>query len=424
MRNVSYFKDKKITIVGLARSGLACANILERLGSEVFITDNKDNDGTRSYASQLNSAAIKIELGRHSKDFIAGKDLVIISPGVPRAATPFVWAKELKIPVISEIEFAWILCPATVIAVTGSNGKTTTTTLIGKILEAAGKKVFVCGNIGNPFSGEIEKMGEGDFVSLEISSFQLEHIDTFKPQVAVIINFSPNHLDRHKDMQEYLEAKRRIFINQDKNDYTVLNAQDPIVSALSVQTHARVVYFSGSEDINPNYAAVMAVGLTLGIDREITLGVLKNFKGIEHRMEYVAEINNVKFINDSKATTVESTQWALNTIKAPVILIAGGRHKGIDYRTLLPLAKNKVRQVILIGEARPILAEAFKGELAFEEAESLEDAVRLAMHKASAGDCVLFSPMCSSFDMFSNYEERGRVFKKAVADLANKEIPR
>ncbi|MDD2689796.1 MAG: UDP-N-acetylmuramoyl-L-alanine--D-glutamate ligase [Candidatus Omnitrophica bacterium] len=417
MRNTEYFTNKKIAIIGLARSGLACANLLYSLGSKVSVTDNRDNDSTRLNASMIKSNEITVELGRHTKGFIQNKDLVVVSPGVANDAQPVIWAREFKIPVISEIELAWLLCPATVIAVTGSNGKTTVTTLIGKILHAQGRRVFVCGNIGTPFSSEVEKMNERDYVSLEVSSFQLEGIDKFKPKISVILNFTRNHLDRYKNMQEYLEAKKRIFRNQDKSDYLVLNSEDPIVRGLEKETNALVIYFSQTQKLNPNQAAVLAVASILGIDEAGVLNVTKEFKGIEHRLEFVGEINNIRFINDSKATTADSAAWALKNINGPVILIAGGVHKGVDYGFILELARKKIKQAILIGEARNIIKEAFAGSFPTEEASTLEEAVSKAFMKAAPGDCVLLSPMCSSFDMFSNYEERGNIFKRSVYDL-------
>jgi len=417
MRNTEYFTNKKIAIIGLARSGLACANLLYNLGSKVSVTDNRDNDSTRLNASMIKSKEITVELGRHTKGFIQNKDLVVVSPGVTNDAQPVIWAREFKIPVISEIELAWLLCPATVIAVTGSNGKTTVTTLIGRILQAQGRRVFVCGNIGTPFSCEVEKMNEADFVSLEVSSFQLEGIDKFKPKIAVILNFTRNHLDRYKNMQEYLEAKKRIFRNQDKSDYLVLNSEDPIVRGLEKETNALVIYFSQTQKLNPNQAAVLAVASILGIDEAGVLNVTKEFKGIEHRLEFVGQINNIRFINDSKATTADSSAWALKNINGPVILIAGGVHKGVDYGLILELARKKIKQAILIGEARNIIKEAFAGSFPTEEASTLEEAVSKAFMKAVPGDCVLLSPMCSSFDMFSNYEERGNIFKRSVYDL-------
>jgi UDP-N-acetylmuramoylalanine--D-glutamate ligase len=417
VRNTENYKNKKVIIVGLGRSGLACANLLYDLGADVSVTDNSDTELTHANALRLKSKQIKVELGRHTQEFIRDKDLMIISPGVRSDALAVTWAENFKIPIISEIEIASDLCPATVIAVTGSNGKTTVTTLIGNMLKAKGKKVFICGNIGNPFSGEVEKIKDGDFVSLEVSSFQLEWVYKFKPKISVILNFATNHLDRYKNIQQYLEAKKRIFMNQDRTDYLVLNNEDPVVRELAKETAAHILYFSQTKDINPNQAALLTVGTILGINKEIICKVLKEFKGIEHRMEYVAEINNVKFVNDSKATTVDSTIWALKNISRPVVLIAGGRDKGLDYSIILGLGRKKIREIILIGEAREKIKSVFKGLLPIEEAVSLEEAVRIAYFKARPGDCVLLSPMCSSFDMFSNYEERGRCFKRVVYDL-------
>ena len=421
MKNKDYFKGKKVTVAGLARSGFASANLLYDLGADVSVTDNQDNDSTRTYASQLKSKNIKIEIGRHSQDFIRGKDLLVVSPGIPDTALPIVLAKQFQIPVISEIELAWILCPATVIAVTGSNGKTTVTTLIANALEAGGERVFILGNIGNPFCSEVEKMEAGDFVSLEVSSFQLEKIHEFKPKIALILNFGCNHLDRYKDLQEYLQAKKRIFMNQDKSDYLVLNCEDLVVKELAKETKAEVIYFSKTPDLNPNQAAVLAVASILGINKELCLEVFREFKGIEHRLEYVTEINNVTFINDSKSTTIDSTIWAFKNISCPIVLIAGGKHKGIDYSIVSDLIREKAREVILIGEAKEKIKNALGGFLSIDEASTLEEAVKLAFSKAKSGDCVLLSPMRSSFDMFLNYEERGKIFKQAVFDL-NKAI--
>ena len=417
MLNINSYKNKKITIAGLARSGLACAELLYDLGADVSATDNQDTDLTRANALRLKSKKIKVELGRHSQEFIKGRDLLVLSPGVTGEAPPVIWAQQFGIPIISEVELAWSLCPATVIAVTGSNGKTTVTTLIGRILEAQARRVFVCGNIGNPFCGEVEKMGKDDFVSLETSSFQLERISSFKPKISVMLNFTANHLDRYKSIEEYLEAKKRIFMNQDKNDYLVLNQDDPALGKLAKETGARLVYFSETKELNPNQAAVLSVGSILGIGRELILKVFADFRGIEHRLEHVAEINKIKFINDSKATTVESAAWALKTINSPIILIAGGRDKGLDYSAIRDLARRKVKVAILIGEAKNKIGHAFRGFLPLEEADTLEEAVGRASFLAGPGDCVLFSPMCSSFDMFSNYEERGNLFKKSVYAL-------
>ncbi|MDD5465893.1 MAG: UDP-N-acetylmuramoyl-L-alanine--D-glutamate ligase [Candidatus Omnitrophica bacterium] len=419
MRNSSYFKNKKITIVGLARSGIACVNLLHGLGASVSITDNKDNAQTKEACAKLCSGDISVELGRHSRDFIKQADLVVISPGVPADALPIKWAGEFNIPVVSEIEVASILCPAQIIAVTGSNGKTTVTTLIGKVLAAAGKRVFVCGNIGNPFCGEVEAMQEGDFVVLEVSSFQLETIRGFKPKIAVILNLTPNHLDRYNNMQEYLDAKKRIMLNQGQDDFLILNADDALLKEIAAQAKSKVVFFNKQDGLNPNQSAVLSVGRILGIDKGLILDVFGKFKGIQHRLEDVREIDGVKFINDSKATTADSAIWAIENINTPIILIAGGRHKGIDYRVIRECARDKVKHLVLIGEAKEKIAAALGGEFPIQNASSLKEAVEKAFVLAKPGYSVLLSPMCSSFDMFKDYEDRGRAFKEIVLNLGS-----
>lgn len=406
-----------MTVVGLARSGVAVASLLYDLGAKVSITDNSINDLTKNNAHKLKSKHIQIELGKHSQEFIKDTDLVVLSPGVDNSSLPVVWAQSFRIPIISEIELAWELCPATVIAVTGTNGKTTVTILIGKIIEAWGKRVHICGNIGNPFSGQVSSMEASDFVSLEVSSFQLEKIVKFKPKISVILNFTCNHLDRYKHMQEYLEAKKRIFMNQDKSNYLILNYRDPVLKNLAKETKAQVAYFNQSSRLNPNYSAVIAVGSILGIDKKICRDVFANFKGVEHRLEYVGQLNGVEFINDSKATTVDSTIWALNNINKPIILIAGGRDKGLDFSVLKDFLGNRVKRLILIGEAKEKIKQALGLSIPIREAESLEGALDIAWLQAEAGDCILLSPMCASFDMFTNFEERGDRFKRAVRKL-------
>ncbi len=417
MRNTKFFKGKNITIVGLARSGLACANLLHGLGACVRVTEIKDNAQTRLSAGSL-SKSICFELGKHSQDFIKQAQIVVISPGIPSNADPIILAKEFSKPVYAEIEIASMLCPGQIIAVTGSNGKTTVTTLIGRIMAESGKKVFVCGNIGNPFCAEVEKMQEGDFAVLEVSSFQLETIRDFKPKIALIINLTPNHLDRYNNMQEYLAAKKRIFMNQDKNDFLILNALDGRLLGLEREAASKVIFFTQEPGLNLNQCASLKAGEILGLDRRKMLDVFSRFRGIEHRLEEVIEINKIRFINDSKATTADSAVWAINSIQSPIILIAGGRHKGIDYRVIIEAARDKVKQVVVIGEAKDRISADLKGSFPVEASGSLKEAVNKAYSLAKPGYSVLFSPMCSSFDMFTDYEERGRVFKKIVLDLA------
>jgi len=414
MRNTDYFKNKKITIIGLGRSGIASANLLYDLGSDVYVSDNQDNEITRLNLKKLKSKKIKVELGVHSQEFIKNKDLVVVSPGVNNKSPIFSWAREFNIPVISEIELGWILCPGKIIAITGSNGKTTVTTLVGKILEKAKKRVFVCGNIGKPFTEEVSKIKEKDYVSLEVSSFQLEMIDKFKPEISVILNLTYNHLDRYSNLEEYFKAKKRIYMNQDENDYLVLNYDEPLLKECAKETRSKVIYFSESKEFNSNQAAVLAIGEILRIDKDLILDVFQEFKGIPHRLEFVGKINDISFINDSKSTTATSTLWALKNITGKIILIAGGKDKGTNYSLILDIAKKKVKKIILIGQAKEKIKSALYEFSAITEANTLEEAVFKAFSYAEKGDFILLSPMCSSFDMFRDYEERGEIFKKIV----------
>ncbi|MBN2831018.1 MAG: UDP-N-acetylmuramoyl-L-alanine--D-glutamate ligase [Candidatus Omnitrophica bacterium] len=417
MKNTDYFKGRRVLVIGFGRSGLSSANLLSELGSQVKVTDSQDNPLTRQNLKRLNSKDIKVELGRHSREFLAGIELIVVSPGVANDALPLLWGKEAKIPVIGEIELAWRLCPAQVIAITGTCGKTTVTTLVGRLIEAWGKKVFTCGNIGNPFTQEVGKMQEGDFVSLEVSSFQLEAIDGFKPKISMILNLSRNHLDRYNGMQDYISAKERIFKNQGPSDYLVLNYDDEAVRNLSSKACAKTVYFKKEEGLNPNQSAVLKIAEILGIDKRLAMDTLADFKGVEHRMEEVMDLRGVRFINDSKSTTTEATVWALNTLSCPAILISGGREKGNDYSRVLDIARRKVKNLVLIGEASDRIHSVFSGSINVSRADSLRDAVEKAFNLSKSGDCVLFSPMCKSFDMFANYEERGRAFKALVGEL-------
>lgn len=421
---LSPYKNKKVVVIGLGRSGIAAAHLLREAGAEVFLTESVCNEKLKAAADGLKRNGVAIELGGHTLDFIRGKDLAVVSPGVNERSKVLVWANEFKIPIISEIELAWSLCPATVIAITGTNGKTTVTTLVAKVLEASGRKTLALGNIGSPFSQEVMNLKSADFVSLEVSSFQLEKINRFKPKVAVVLNFTPDHLDRYSNLQDYLKAKKRIFMNQDEEDYLVLNYDDPLVRALSEETKARVVFFgkeygayTTSLPLNPNYLAALAVAEIFAIPRETCYEALRNFKGVEHRLELVRTIANIDFVNDSKATNVDSARWALRNTLKPAVLIAGGRDKNSDYAIISDLVRQKVKLLVVLGEAKKKIRASFEGFLPILEAASLEEAVHLGFAKAQSGDCVLLSPMCASFDMFDNYEHRGRVFKEIVWKL-------
>jgi len=416
--------NKKVTVLGAARSGLAAAALLGRKGAKVYVSEQGGIEKFPSdFLSWARAAGVQIEVGGHTREFIAGSALVVPSPGVPFLAPPLVWAREQGIKIWGEIELAFHYCPPPVIAVTGSNGKTTVVTLITQVLNAAGKKAVLCGNVGTPFCDCVDKLADADFVVLEVSSFQLETIEDFRPFIGVCLNFSQNHLDRHKDMEEYFNAKKRLFENQGPGDYAVLNEQCELFKEAAQAFRSQVVFFNRPGEApaaaggNPNFSAVLAVSRTLGIADDIDWGVFRSFPGVEHRLEKVRILDGVEYINDSKATTVEAGRWALESLERPVVLICGGRDKHLDYSVLAGLVGRKVKAMIAIGEARGIFRQAFAGCVPFEEAGSMAAAVALARQKAREGDCVLLSPMCASFDMFKNFEERGVVFKSLVRDL-------
>ncbi len=415
------YAGKKAAVVGMARSGRAAARLLKKLGAGVRVTEKGLAPELEAAAAGLRAEGIETELGGHHREFLGDRDLLVISPGVRPDAEPCRWAKEAGQEVISEIELAASVCPATVVAITGTNGKTTTTTLVGEILRQAGHQVAVLGNIGTPFSARALELRAGDFVSLEVSSFQLETIKTFKPKVAVILNLTPDHLDRYDSVAEYLEAKKRIFMNQDKTDWLVLNHGDEALRELGAEAASQVIFFNkeASEGVfNQNQLAVLAVARALGVDREVCLEVFCRFRGVEHRMELVRTLRGVDFINDSKATNIDSTVWALNNISKSAVLIAGGRDKGSDFASLRELVARKVRVAVLVGEASDRIARAWKGTVPVRQVGTFEAAVAAASREAREGEIVLLSPMCKSFDLFTDYEHRGRTFKDLVSRLA------
>ena len=417
-------KNKKVTVSGAARSGIAAANVVLRLWGIAKISDSKPIDQWRDAingVSTIDLERVIVESGKHSRSFIQDSDYVVLSPGVRLDGLPVQWARERRSAVMGEVEFAFRFCPCPVIAVTGSNGKTTTSTVIAEIIKRSGRPVCLCGNIGSPFSRHVLDLNSSDTVVLEISSFQLESTLGFKPHVAVWTNFSQNHLDRHKDLEEYFQAKCRIFANQGKDDFAVLNYQDPEHQKLAKKLKARVLFFndlkqsSGIE--NPNYMAAMQAAEALGINREVCLKTFSEFKGVEHRLEFVRNLDGVDFINDSKSTTVEAGRWALQRSFKPLVMICGGLDKHLDYSPLRSLVAQKVKHMIAIGQARDIMRSTFGDVVKVDTINSLEEAVGAARGIAKPGEAVLLSPMCASFDMFKDYEERGRCFKDIVNGL-------
>ncbi|MBU1852664.1 MAG: UDP-N-acetylmuramoyl-L-alanine--D-glutamate ligase [Candidatus Omnitrophica bacterium] len=415
---------RKVVVVGLGRSGIASARLLAEHGDAVFITEIKDDSYIRASLDSLIKDGVverhNVELGENSNRFIKDSDLMVISPGVRADSEPVKIAERINIPVVSELELASSVCLGPIIAVTGTSGKTTVITLIHKILTRAGLDAILCGNIGNPLSGEIKRITKNTIVVLEVSSFQLERIRSFKPKLSLILNISENHLDRHRDMEEYIYLKSRIFSNQDEGSILFLNGKDKILKRLSKDiTKLNVEFFDEYKGFskrynieNENFLAAMSVASEEGVNEGLMLEVISGFKGIEHRLEYVTTINEVDFINDSKATTVSSVEWALKSLNGRIVLIMGGRYKGGDFARLKDFVKEKARSIIAIGEARSRIKKDLSIFKDVIEEDDLNQAVHRAFEKARTGDKILLSPGCSSFDMFKNYEERGRVFKE------------
>lgn len=445
---------KRVTVAGLGMSGLSAAAFLREKGALVRITENNDNKEIRERIVSLNEKGIECEIGGHSEDFLNGTELLVVSPGLENSSLPIKWAENKNIPVMSEIELAYRFCKGPILAISGTNGKSTVTTIAGEMLKKAQKKVCVCGNIGLPFTSAVSTVDEDTIVVLEISSFQLERIQEFRPRVAVMLNITEDHLDRHKDFDEYANAKMRIFANQNKNDYALLNYEQARFRKLKGALSSGMLYFSkcslpsgfegafmennelvirkdsryvwiGNKDAlsltgEHNIENALAAGLSsflFGVDAEIIKDVLYSFKGLSHRCETVDTIDGIRFVDDSKATNIDSARRAVQSSPKGIILIAGGRDKGGDYRILKKLFKEKVRMAILIGEAKEKIADALSDTVPVSFADSLGQAVKEAFEKSKRGNTVLLSPMCSSFDMFKDYKERGEEFRRAVKGL-------
>lgn len=413
---------EKVTIIGLGKSGVAVAKLLARNGYQVKITEASDHPMLRLQAEEMRRIGVSVELGGHREDFYSDAKWIIPCPGVKPNAAPLQWARQKKIPIYSEMEIAYRYAPCPIIGITGTNGKTTTTTLVGEILRNAGWRVVVGGNIGAPLSAFVDQLTPRHWVVLEISSFQLEYIKEFRPKIAALLNFATNHLDYHQNINEYFAAKSRITECQREDDWLVLNADDPWSEKVVNKSKAHVFFFNNGRDRaygNDNDKAAALIARILGIQKAIIDQTVRDFKGIEHRLEEVAILEGIRFINDSKSTSVASLRWALRNVPAPIHLIAGGRDKGGDFGELNPLIQEKVRRVLLIGESTQKLQRAWRGSgVSVETAVSLKEAVVLAHQEAEAGTSVLLSPACASFDMFESYEDRGRQFKAIVHRLA------
>ena len=464
-------QNKRVLVVGLGKSGVASALFLKAHGARVTVSDTKSGEELHNEIPVLLDHGITVETGGHGERTFRGQDLIVVSPGVPVDSPQLVQARALGGAVIGEIELAAQFLPGPIVAITGSNGKTTTTTLTGEILAAGGLPTLVGGNIGTPAISLAERAKPESVIVLEVSSFQLETIQTFRPKVAVVLNVTPDHLDRHRTFEAYTDAKARIFENQQNDDFAVLNEDDPTCLAMASRTRAQVYWFSRHKEVKrgawvgdgrilfredaqqpglsressqreimlvseiplkgahnlENVLAAVCAGALMGCTAEKIRQAVRDFKAVEHRLEYVATIRGVDYYNDSKATNVDATIKALESFPANIHLILGGKDKGSDYTLLNDLLRQRVKRVYTIGAAAAKIesqivsssgSHSKSGGPEVVHAETLENAIRKANATAEPGDVVLLAPACASFDQFKNYEERGRVFKEIVRGLA------
>jgi len=438
----------KVMVLGLARTGRESARFLAHQGATVLLSDVRSERDLQQEMAALDGLPIQYRLGGESRDWLAGVDLVVTSPGVP-AVNPLLQEAGVRgIRIWSEVELAYHFLRAPLVAITGTNGKSTTTSLVGDILKQSGARVFVGGNLGSPLIGFVSD--DWDWGVVEISSFQLEWVDSFRPHIAVLLNLTEDHLDRYPDFVAYGRAKERIFAAQTKEDVAILNRDDPLVWAMRSRMRARIVSIGFTEVSEgvfatdkkivwrdglqqeefplarikiqgihnvENMMAAIAAAKAAGVERTVIQRVLEAFPGLEHRLEFIRERNGVLYYNDSKGTNVGAVLKSLASFSMPVILLAGGVDKGGDYRILTETIRKRVRRLVLFGAAKEIMAKALGHLTDTVMVENLESAVRDAAEHARPAEVVLLSPACSSFDMFRDYAERGRVFKSLVNAL-------
>jgi UDP-N-acetylmuramoylalanine--D-glutamate ligase len=447
-------KGKKVLVVGLGKSGLAAALFLRRRGALVTVSDTRSAEALSKEIPTLLEEGVMVEAGGHGLLTFRRQDLIVVSPGVPLDTPELVQVKSFGLPVIGELELAARFLKGRTIAVTGSNGKTTTTTLLGEILAAGGLPTLVGGNIGLPVVALIDQSTDESWSVIEVSSFQLETTDEFHPTIAVILNITPDHLDRHGSFENYCAAKERVFARQTAGDWLVLNADNAPCVAAAIRAAAKVYWFSaehpvpqgawledgfvvyrsaadapiekimplsgiplkGAHNFENVLAAVVAARLT-AVPAEAIRGAVENFKAVEHRLEYVATRNGVKFYNDSKATNVDATAKAVAAFPSGIHLILGGKDKGSPYTVLAPLLRERVRAVYTIGAAAAKIESQLRGVVPIHSSKTLDAAVAAAASAAHSGDVVLLAPACSSYDQFENYEQRGHAFKQLVQEL-------
>ena len=444
-------KNKKISIIGAVRSGLGAAKLAKQLGAIPFVSDAGSEEKLKTSIEYLKNEKIDFEVSIHSEK-VFDCDLMVVSPGVASDSEVIRSARTKNLKIISELEFASSFCEANVIGITGTNGKTTTTSLCDYLFNECGVKSYSAGNIGLAFSEIATLAKENEFVSLEISSFQLDLIDKFKPKIAMILNITPDHLNRYEhSVEKYALSKLRVFENQDANDYLILSKDSELLIQYFKKAKSNIFFFSTSKKVSngcylendevrfvrndivefsckvsdifikgehniQNAMAVIIVAKIFNLDNEKILEALKSFKGVEHRLELVREIEGIKFINDSKATNVDSVVVALKSFDDPIFLILGGQDKGNDYSMIEDLVIEKVKKIYAIGSSAEKVFNYFHSKVKTEIKKDFDDVINTALSEAREGDVVLLSPACASFDMFDNYEHRGKVFKEIVSN--------
>lgn len=442
-------RNKNISIIGAVKSGIGAARLAKKMGAVPFVSDAGSEEKLRSSIEILKNEEISFEINKHSEK-VFDCDLMIVSPGVPSDADVIKTANERNIKTISELEFASSFCNGSVIGITGTNGKTTATSLCDYLFNECGKKSYAAGNIGLAFSEIATQVKEDEFVSLEISSFQLDLIDKFKPKVAVILNITPDHLNRYENnIEKYALSKLRIFENQDASDYLILSKDSSLLNQYFKKAKSSIFFFSTTKKVSngcflesnkiqfvrndvvefsclvsdlfikgdhniQNAMAVIIAAKIFNLDNDKIIEALKSFKGVEHRLELVREIDGIKFINDSKATNIDSVVVALKSFNQPVFLILGGLDKGNDYSIIEELIVEKVVKIYAIGSSAEKIFNYFHNKIKTEIKKDFEEVINSALSEARSGEVVLLSPACASFDMFDNYEHRGQVFKQIV----------
>jgi UDP-N-acetylmuramoylalanine--D-glutamate ligase len=444
---------KRVLVVGLGKSGLAAAEFLKERGARVTVSDARPATLIAELPALLEQG-FAVEAGSHGLLTFRRQDLIVVSPGVPMSTPELSQVRAMGMRIIGEFELGASFLAGEVIAITGSNGKTTTTALLGEIMKASGRPTLVGGNIGRPVTTMVPESSADTWSVLEVSSFQLETVETFRPHIAIVLNITPDHLDRHGTIEAYAAAKARITERQTADDFLVLNAEDPETQKIAALTRAQIFWFSsrrrikqgaflhgetlffaprehgtpepvmpaaeitlaGAHNVENVLAAVCAARLA-GVSDQTIREAVAGFKAVEHRLEFVRELNGVKYYNDSKATNVDATRKAVEAFPGGIYLILGGKDKNSDYTALSPLLRERVKTVITIGSAAEKIERQLSGVAMMERAETLERAVALARRHATPGDTVLLAPACASFDQFENYEHRGRVFKQLVQGL-------